>query len=89
MSGVAEWDGTDWSRFGDSSVGNLFANAGELYGTFGSGIPTTVVRWNPVTQKWMALGVLPAGAMITALGAYNGELIAGGRIKDKILSKYE
>lgn len=91
-SHVARWNGSSWSALGSGVngwvyslsahngqviVGGLFQGAGGV----GAGC---IARWNG--SSWSALGSgvtdpLGQGSQVEALGAYRGELIAGGRFQ--------
>lgn len=89
---VAHWDGAAWQPLGagfDDAVLALEVVDGTLYasGWFersGDAEILHVARWNEATEAWEPLGGgLFGGAspQVSALGTYDGQLLAGGRFE--------
>jgi hypothetical protein len=91
---IARWDGTRWHALGtegtgmNSMVWALTVYNGELiaggwFTTAGGVSANYIARWDGT--NWQLLGTGRAGGWppvyVSALGVYNGELIAGGRFE--------
>ena len=76
--GAARWDGASWHPFGFDTVDGMLVHEGSLYAALGLTGPNSVVRWNPATTSWDAVGSFPEQVFVGALTVHNGELIAGG-----------
>jgi hypothetical protein len=91
---IARWDGTRWHALGtegtgmNSMVWALTVYNGELiaggwFTTAGGVSANYIARWDGT--NWQLLGTGMAGGWppvyVSALGVYNGELIAGGRFE--------